>query len=166
MIKRYWPPWSLLLLLTLTTPRFTTATDATQPWHGKVIFVQDGDSLKVKVGHRIETLRLQGIDAPEHGQPFAKDATRFVKRATLGREVRVNPIELDLYHRMLADVFLTDGRSLNQELVKEGLAWHNTNYSHDPLLKKLEQQARREHRGLWADGHPVAPWKWRHRHRK
>lgn len=65
------------------------------------------------------------------------------------------------YGRRLAEVLLPDGRSLNQELIKAGLAWWFRKYSQDLRLGELERQAREAKRGLWAGSQPVPPWEWR-----
>jgi hypothetical protein len=68
----------------------------------------------------------------------------------------------DRYGRLVGDVLLPDGRILNQELVKAGMAWWYRPYApNDPTLAQLEAEARTAKRGLWADAHPVPPWQWR-----
>lgn len=67
----------------------------------------------------------------------------------------------DCYGRTLAEVLLPDGRSLNQALLKAGLAWWFRKYSKDVRLEAMEQEARFAKRGLWAEPHPVPPWEWR-----
>jgi micrococcal nuclease len=63
---------------------------------------------------------------------------------------------------MVGDVLLPDGRSLNQELVKAGMAWWYRQYApNDTTLAQLEAEVRTAKRGLWADAHPVPPWEWR-----
>jgi endonuclease YncB( thermonuclease family) len=62
---------------------------------------------------------------------------------------------------LVAAVILPDGRSLNEELLRQGMAWWYCAYSTHPALGQLEEQARAAHVGLWADPHPVAPWEWR-----
>ena len=69
----------------------------------------------------------------------------------------------DRYGRRLAEVFLPDGRSLNQELIRAGLAWWFRKYSKELRLGELERQARVAQRGLWVDPRPVPPWEWRER---
>jgi micrococcal nuclease len=62
----------------------------------------------------------------------------------------------------VADVILPDGRNLNHEIVRAGLAWWFRRYAPDDEdLKRLEAQARQAKRGLWADAEPVPPWEWR-----
>src|SRR5260370_1059261 len=47
-------------------------------------------------------------------------------------------------------------------LVKVGLAWWYRQYApHDDTLRMLEDKARKDRLGLWADPHPVPPWCWR-----
>jgi micrococcal nuclease len=64
-------------------------------------------------------------------------------------------------------VILPDGRNLNRELVKAGLAWSYRQYArHDRELERLEAEARKAKRGLWADSNPIPPWEWRRSQRK
>jgi endonuclease YncB( thermonuclease family) len=65
--------------------------------------------------------------------------------------------------RLLGEVVLPDGRSLNQELVRAGYAWWFRKYSRDGRLARLEEEARADRRGLWADQAPEAPWDFRDR---
>lgn len=59
-------------------------------------------------------------------------------------------------------VLLDDGRSLNEELVRAGLAWWYLAYTpNDTNLAQLAAQAREAQRGLWADVEPVPPGQWR-----
>ena len=62
---------------------------------------------------------------------------------------------------MLGEVVLPDGRSLSQELVRAGYAWWFRKYSRDGRLARLEEEARQDRRGLWADAAPQAPWEYR-----
>jgi hypothetical protein len=60
-------------------------------------------------------------------------------------------------------VILPDGRSLNRERVKEGMAWWYRNFApHDAELARLEAEAREARIGLWSRPNPVPPWGWRH----
>jgi hypothetical protein len=69
---------------------------------------------------------------------------------------------IDRYGRLVGEVLLPDGRSLNRELVRTGLAWWYRPYApNDPTLAQLEAEARTAKRGLWADAQPVPPWQWR-----
>lgn len=70
--------------------------------------------------------------------------------------------DIDRYQRTEAEIILPDGRNLNRELVRAGLAWWYQHYARRELiLGDLEQEARAARRGLWADPQPVPPWEWR-----
>jgi micrococcal nuclease len=67
-----------------------------------------------------------------------------------GKTVRIVPRDTDRYGRTVAEVILPDGRSLNREMVREGLAWWYREYTpHDAELARLEAKARAARRGLW-----------------
>src|SRR5262249_26262651 len=78
------------------------------------------------------------------------------------QEVRVEVKGQARYQRTIAEVILPDGRILNYEIVKAGLAWWFRRYApKDPTLEGLEFQARQAQRGLWSDRDPVPPWEFR-----
>jgi endonuclease YncB( thermonuclease family) len=128
---------------------------------GKVVRVLDGDTIDVMHDGRSERIRLNAVDCPEKGQAFGTRAKEFASSLVFGQTVTVHSTGRDRYGRTIADVVLPDGRSLNQELVKAGMAWWYRAYSKDKTLESLESEARSQKRGLWSDAHPVAPWEWR-----
>jgi micrococcal nuclease len=83
------------------------------------------------------------------------------------QQVIVRQIEKDRYGRVVAEIFLPGGASLNRKLVEEGLAWWYRQYApRDLQLRLLEERARDARRGLWVDPRPVPPWKWRGANRR
>ncbi len=70
-------------------------------------------------------------------------------------------MDRDRYGRTVGVVLLPDGRSLNHELVRAGLAWMYRRYTNDQSLSDLEEEARLARRGLWVDANPIPPWEWR-----
>ncbi len=78
-----------------------------------------------------------------------------------GKAVTVQVMDRDRYGRTVGEVLLPDGRSLNHELVRVGLAWMYRRYTNDQSLSDLEEEARVARRGLWADRNPIPPWEWR-----
>jgi micrococcal nuclease len=153
----------LLILLVLFYPNSTLAYGE---WSGQVVWVQDGDSLIIKKSGKNIRVRLQGIDAPEKGQPFAKKAKYAAIKMAKNRNVRVVVKEKDKYGRTVAKVVLPDGRNLSYTMVEMGLAWRHIRYGKDPHLKTLETQARKKGAGLWADNKPTPPWVWKRQHKK
>ncbi len=70
--------------------------------------------------------------------------------------------DVDRYGRTVGEVILPDGRNLNQELVRAGLAWWYVRFApRDRVLASLQAEASEAKRGLWTDKNPVRPWEWR-----
>lgn len=126
----------------------------------KVVGVSDGDTITVLQGRRSTKVRLYGIDSPESHQAFGAKAKEFTSSRVFDRDVRVEPRDRDRYGRTVALVW-PGPTSLNEELVKAGLAWAYRQYSEDYVGQEAE--ARKAHRGLWGDRNPVPPWDFRRR---
>jgi micrococcal nuclease len=131
---------------------------------GRVVGVTDGDTITVLHDNHPATVRLVGIDAPEKGQAYGQRAKQFAALLAFDQTVTVRVSGHDRYARLLGEVILPGGRSLNQELVRAGFAWWFRKYSRDLTLAHLEQEAREARRGLWADPSPEAPWAYRSHH--
>lgn len=129
--------------------------------------VIDGDTIEAEFsGGRIETIRLLLVDTPESVkpntpvQPFGKEASEFVKKILIKDsiiEVEKGVNERDKYNRLLAYIW-KDGKNINKELLKEGLARvayvyePNTKYLDE--FKKAERIAREKRKGIWSiDGY-------------
>jgi micrococcal nuclease len=111
---------------------------------------------------REERVRLWGIDAPESKQPWGTRAKQFTGDLAFGKTVTVRVRDIDRYKRTVVEIILPDGRNLNQELVRAGLAWWYRQFAkRDTVLPVLEEEARAAKRGLWADPSPTPPWEWR-----
>jgi endonuclease YncB( thermonuclease family) len=105
---------------------------------------------------------LHGVDTPEKAQAFGTRARQFSSALAFQQTVTVRVHDTDRYGRLVGEVVLPDGRSLNQELVRAGLAWWYRQYApDDTTLAQLEAEARAAKRGLWADATPIPPWEWR-----
>jgi len=108
-------------------------------------------------------VRLNGIDAPELHQLSGKEAQMYLADLIRNKNVTIIDKGSDKYGRMIADVFI-DGKKVNEELIKNGHAWHFKNYSSDKKLAELEDQARLCYRGLWASTSPIPPWEFREKY--
>jgi len=139
----------------------------------KVTRVYDGDTFRA-VGHDIEIkIRLAGIDAPEmskkkneSGQPFSNKAKQFLSGMVLNKAVDVQGYGIDRYGRQLAVVFV-DGRNVNLELIKSGLAEvyrgkPPRNFDAMPYTK-AEKIAKKEMKGIWSlcPNMNISPKEWR-----
>ena len=135
---------------------------------GTVVRVLDGDSLVVATarGEKLE-VRLGEIDAPEKHQPHSNIARKVLTDLALGETVEISVLEIDQYGRLVGRVYrANDELSLNQLLVREGHAWVYRRYARDDSLLGLEEEAKRQQRGLWAlpSDEIVPPWQWRRTH--
>ena len=99
-------------------------------------------------------------------EPTLRPGRYEVHREACNKVVTIQAKDIDRNDRIVADVVLADGTSLNRESVKQGLAWWFFRYSNDVTLKTLEMEARDGKRGLWRDPIPIPPWVFRKIQRK
>ena len=151
----------LAALLALAITLCAGVATGADTFTGRVLAVSDGDTITVMRSGSPVKIRFNGIDAPEKAQPFGDRAYQFVSRKANGETVTIRPTDTDRYGRVVGVVILPDGKNLNAELVAAGMAWHYKRYSDDATLARLEREARKARRGLWADADPIPPWKWR-----
>ena len=121
----------------------------------RVTKVTDGDTIHLG---DLGPVRLIGIDTPEvYGgeECFGREASEFAKRLLpLGTRVRYRPgvDERDPYGRLLAYVWLPDGRMLNRVLVERGYAQPLTippNVDFADAFRRAARAARQAGLGLW-----------------
>lgn len=130
-----------------------------EEFKGKVISVQDGDSLTVLNGKKPVKTILYGIDCPELKQSYGSQAREFTNASCYGKIVSIEDLGRDKNGRTIARVFLPDGSSLNEKLVGNGLAWWSDKYApKDKVLKELQLAAQSARNGLWSENKPVPPW--------
>jgi len=134
---------------------------------GKVINVHDGDTVTVlDQNNKKFHIRLQGIDAPELKQAFGSVSQQNLSRMVLDKQVSIFWTKVDKYRRTVGTIRL-DGRDMNIEQVKAGLAWHFKKYADEQepqdrlTYAAAEQQARAARLGLWQDPNPTVPGDWR-----
>ena len=138
---------------------------------GTVTWVDDGDTIEIE---KLGKVRLIGIDTPER-ENSPRD--EFLKRqgvsATRQREiyriakafnikyVKGQTVSLtfdhpprDRYGRLLAYVYLPDGRLLNRILLEQGMAvvYRKFTFRMKTDFLAAEEQARLAGVGLWDDG--------------
>jgi endonuclease YncB( thermonuclease family) len=127
----------------------------------RVVRVSDGDTfVGLDAENRQIKVRLHGIDAPEAKQPFGTVARKALADLIAEKVVSVEEVDRDRYGRVVGRVTIA-GKLVNAEMVRAGLAWRYVTYDKRNEFGGLEDEARRQRRGLWADAHPIAPWEWR-----
>ena len=164
---------SLCLFLSIVTPA------KAQVLEGVVTGIADGDTLYVLDSARNSyKIRLLGIDAPEHGQAFSERSKQSLSLMTYRQAVRIDWQEYDIYGRILGRVMTASAGcrqpncqknlDVNLAQVRLGMAWWNKKYADSQFpgnastYEAAERQARDMRAGLWADAHPLPPWRWRY----
>lgn len=139
---------------------------------GKVVGIQDGDTITLlDPSSRSYRIRLLGIDAPEKNQPFGKVAKQVLSDRVFGKQIQVMAKGRDRYGRTLGKILL-DGKDINLEMVRHGLAWFYQHYAGTQfrgdasLYAGAQKRAQYEQSGLWAYPDPIEPWEWRKARRK
>lgn len=128
-----------------------------------VLMVVDGDTIRVRMGGAIESVRLIGIDTPETKHPdlpvqcFGPEASAKASELLAGKTVRLefddSQGRRDRYERLLAYVHVDDVH-VNELLVRQGYAreyTYSAPYRYQATFKAAEAEARAAQRGLWSD---------------
>ncbi len=178
-MRRPGPRGAALALLLILALLPAAATAAGERW-ARVTYVNDGDTLTVRLDGRRELVRFLGIDAPEtvHSQKLARAADLAgrspAEEAVLGELARARLAELappgvrlrlagdaraprrDAHGRLLAYLYMPDGRMLNAIMVREGLARVFRRCGCQALeeFRDLERWARARGLGIWAAPRP------------
>ena len=134
---------------------------------GKVVKVHDGDTVTVlDQNNKKHSIRLQGIDAPELKQEFGSDSQKNLSSMVMGKQVTIVWNKVDKYRRTVGTIML-NGRDINIEQVRAGVAWHFKKYEDEQspadrqTYAAAELEARTGKLGLWKGPTPMAPGDWR-----
>ncbi len=176
-------PWGMLTMaLALAAMLVGIFFKPSQPVEQKYMSVRvaqvyDGDTIRLDSGEKV---RFIGIDTPElHDNPkmrrdierssqdmatikrLGERAWRFSSGLLDGQEIKLefDVVQRDKYGRLLAYVYLTDGRFVNEEIIKNGYAYPMTippNVRYADKFLALFEAAVDQKLGLWADTKPDA----------
>ena len=128
----------------------------------KVVSIADGDTFTgLTFDNKQIKCRFYGIDAPETKQAFGNRSKQVLSDLIFGEIVHIIIQDKDRYQRAIVWVYTSDGKDISAEMLKAGMAWHYKQYSKDNEYAELENAARQQKIGLWADKNPVAPWEFR-----
>lgn len=159
-------PWFVPFLIASTADQAIARKPVAQ-WpepvlEGSVKSVTDGDTLVLQNGTEV---RLVGIQAPKlplgrkhfPTWPLAPEAKAVLGKLTAGKSLtlKYGGRKIDRHGRLLAHLYLKDGKWIQGALLKAGMARvysFSDNRSLVAEMLKLESEARRAKRGIW--GHP------------
>jgi micrococcal nuclease len=130
----------------------------------QVISVVDGDTIKVSIDGKTESIRLIGIDTPETVKPrspvqcYGREASSKMKELVSGMTVYLeadpSQDDRDRYKRLLRFVFLSDGTDAGLTMINDGFAHeytYNKPYKYQTAYLAAQSEARSIERGLWSD---------------
>lgn len=126
----------------------------------------DGDTIKVDMNGKTETVRFIGVDTPEthdprkavqcFGQAAAAYTKRFIGNSSVRLEADPTNTNRDRYSRLLRYVYLPDGRLVQAEIIKQGYGFAYTAFPFEKMdeFRVYEKEAREANRGLWGSCQP------------
>lgn len=145
----------------------TSRTNITSDYYVTVVKIVDGDSFIGLTNDRKEVhYRLQGIDAPEKGQPFSGKSKEKLAELIAGKYVGIKAQQKpDRYGRLIVWAYTPEGKDVSAEMLKTGFSWHFRKYDNSAFYSQLETEARKNRSGLWSDANPIEPWNFRKEHK-
>ena len=151
----------IVLALLFCTPTFAAT------FTGQEVAITDGDTITVFVSGQQVKVRLYGIDAPERKQPFGVRSRQYLSDLCFQKKARVDDLGRDRYGRVVGRVVCA-GKDTSVEMIRAGMAWvfdgnADSHVMYRRYLYRLEDSARTDRRGLWADQKPIPPWRKRKR---
>jgi len=128
--------------------------------------VSDGDSIQITTAEQTKLkVRLYGIDAPETpkinhrtgqvskpGQPHGEESWKALENKIMGKQVKLEILDIDKYRRMVGMIWLDD-QNINLEMVREGFAEAFIEYLKPPYRTQFlnaEREAKSARRGVWS----------------
>ena len=153
-------------LITLPHTSFSFAREPIRTVTGTVTKVSDGDTIHVTTPERTKLrVRLYGVDAPETpkinqrtgrinkpGQPRGEESWKALEAKIMGRQVRLEIIDIDRYKRMVGMIWIGE-RNINLEMVREGYAEAYVEYLKEPYrsqFMRAEMEAKSARKGIWS----------------
>jgi micrococcal nuclease len=125
--------------------------------------VVDGDTIKVMIQGKEDTVRLIGMDAPETVNPekttqcFGKESSDKAREILIGKSIILESDstqgDKDEYGRLLRYIFLLDGTDFDEFMISEGYAYEytfkNSPYKYRHEFIQAQKKAKKERKGLW-----------------
>ncbi|WP_336636244.1 thermonuclease family protein [Lysinibacillus fusiformis] len=125
--------------------------------------VIDGDTIRIKYNGSSEKVRFLLVDTPETNhetlgeQPYGPEAKEFTKQLLAGQDTVYLEFDVsyrDKYKRLLAYIYTKEGISVQEQLLKNGLARvayiYDPNTKHVEWFKSIQKTAQQSAIGIWS----------------
>ncbi len=108
--------------------------------YAHVARIIDGDTIEIENNETSYNVRLLGINTPERGEFYYKEATEFLKGLILNKTIKLEftSDRYDKYGRVLAYIFL-ENENINVKIVEEGFANYYFYSGRDKYSDALEK---------------------------
>ena len=132
---------------------------------GKTINVADGDTITIlDATHQQPHIRINGIDAPEKGQPYGDRSRQNMAHMVAAKDVTADCHKSDRYGRQVCKVWVQPADcprcdktlDVGHAQIIAGMAWWYREYAKEQSAVERgryesdENEARLRKRGLWA----------------
>ncbi len=128
--------------------------------------IYDGDTVKVKEGNEIKTIRFACVDAPELEQLYGIESRDYLRSIIAENNYRINLEEVtkDRYGRMVGVLYLENCKSVQELQVLNGWVYPYERYKDDcPIWTTITQNeaiAVNNRVNLYGKN-LTKPWEWR-----
>lgn len=125
--------------------------------------VIDGDTIRINYNGSSEKVRFLLVDTPETNhetlgeQPYGPEAKEFTKQLLAGQDTVYLEFDVsyrDKYKRLLAYIYTKKGISVQEQLLKNGLARvayiYDPNTKHVDWFKSVQKTAQQSAIGIWS----------------
>ena len=149
--------------------RTTPADEAKELIEGKVVSVENGDTIIVQVGGEIPftyLVKLQAVDAPDIGQPYYENSRNALSKLVYKKDVKVVVNSIYAKGMAIGTVF-RNGRDVGLEMLEKGFAWHFKRFAYQQpssdrkSYAEAQDYASASGLGLWSENRPTPPWVFR-----
>ncbi len=173
-----------MIILLVSIEIFTKSFPLCKYVNIEIFKIIDGDTISILLDYSIsshtdgkiiciqkkieEKIRLFGIDCPEPDQLYGKEAKQYLSKLIKNKKVDINEIDRDYYCRPVALIY-NKNVCVNEELIKNGLAWVYPKYCKKDFCKeweKYQEIAKKKKLGLWSLKNPIPPWEFRRKKRQ
>lgn len=161
--------YCVILVLICFVVVFTAMSDRSNPTGDRfpvsLVSVYDADTIKLSFHGRVESYRIQFIDAPELDQNFGEESASMLTILLRNKYLEYSLPEKGndkTYNRTLCTLY-ANGKNVGLELVRRGYAWVDIRYETPEEYILAFHEALVNKRGMFAKGYPVHPELYRKR---
>ncbi len=114
----------------------------------KVVDVKDGDSFVLQ---NRQMVRLFGVDAPEKGNCYSEESKAYLTKLIMGKRIILRQPITDQFRRVVALVYLPNGKLINAEVVRNGFAVFTRSGQGETMdMKSANEYARANNLGIFS----------------